>query len=439
MITDFELDFNSNIKGNWDGGELTSDGGVFLIHNFMNQINFSGILEKHFFIESDQAKRTFSNPKMLMQFIYLTVLGYHNQDHHNDLREEPAISSCFNEETLASQPTVSRFIARLDKSSLSQLKKINELLVEKYYEIKPPEYLIFDIDTSYFETYGKQEGGAYNTHYGHRGLSPLMIFDNETGLLIEADLREGSRYCCSGVEDILTEFLERYQSQFPSITRLLRGDSGFAAPDIYKSCETTDSKYVIRLKSNQVLQREAQAIFEEIFDEERFHEDQIVLGEFYYQAKSWDKKRRVVFEAKHHGGQLVPDFTYIVTNLETEKLELVLELYRKRGSMENFIKEAKNGFGVAKVSQKQLIANQNQMMIKMITYNLIQIFKALVLPEGMKSFQVETLRNKIFKIAAKKIRHARQIMFKFCSHFPLKKEFEMILKNIKFLVFDLSN
>jgi len=116
--------------------------------------------------------------------------------------------------------------------------------------------------------------------------------------------------------------------------------------------------------------------------------------------------------------------------LETKKLELVLELYRKRGSMENFIKEAKNGFGVAKVSQKQLITNQNQLMMKMITYNLIQIFKALVLPEGMKSFQVETLRNKIFKIAARKIRYARQTIFKFCSHFPLKHEFEMILKNI---------
>jgi len=438
MIPDFELDFNSKIKGNWDGGELTSDGGVFLIHNFMNKINFLSIIEKHFFIASDHAMRTFTNPKMLMQFIYLTVLGYHNQDHHNDLRKEPAISSCFNEETLASQPTVSRFIARLDESSLSCLKKINDHLVEKYYDITPPEYLIFDIDTSYFETYGKQEGGAYNTHYGHCGLSPLMIFDNETGLLIESDLREGSRYCSSGVDDLLTELLERYQNKFPKITRLLRGDSGFAAPSIYESCEKTGSKYVIRLKANQVLQREAQAIFDEAFDDEKFQEDQVIIGEYSYQAKSWDRKRRVVFEVKHHGGQLVRDFTYIVTNLETDKLELVLELYRKRGSMENFIKEAKNGFGVAKVSQKQLIANQNQLMMKMITYNLIQIFKALVLPESMKSFQVETLRNKIFKIAAKKIRHARQTIFKFCSHFPLKHEFEMILKNIKSLDIDFS-
>jgi len=373
-----------------------------------------------------------------MQFIYLTVLGYHNQDHHNDLREEPAISCCFNEETLASQPTVSRFISRLDESSLSQLKKINEFLVEKYYDVKPPEYLIFDIDTSYFETYGKQEGGAYNTHYGHRGLSPLMIFDNETGLLIEADLREGSRYCSTGAKEILTDLLVRYQNKFPSITRLIRGDSGFAAPGIYEACEKTDSKYIIRLKANQVLQREAQAIFDEAFDHNKFHEDQVILGEFYYQAQSWSIKRRVVFEAQHHRGEMVRDFTYIVTNLETDKLELVLELYRKRGSMENFIKEAKNGFGASKVSQKQLISNQNQLMMKMITYNLIQIFKALVLPEGMKSFQVETLRNKIFKIAAKKVRHARVTIFKFCSHFPLKREFEMILKNIKSLDIDFS-
>ena len=333
MIPNFELDFNSKIKGNWDGGELTSDGGVFLMHNFLNKINFSNILEEYFFIASDTALRTYSNPKMLMQFIYLTALGYHNQDNHDDLRGEPAISSCFNEESLASQPTVSRFITRLDDSSLEQLKKINEFLVDRYYGIRPPEYLIFDIDTSYFETYGNQEGGAYNTHYSHHGLSPLMIFDNETGLLIEADLRAGNTYCSNGATDVLTPLLERYQNKFSNITRLIRADSGFAAPGIYEACEKTDSKYIIRLKSNQVLQREAKAIFDKEYDDNKFHEDQVILGEFYYQAGSWSKKRRVVCELKHHAGQLIPDFTYIVTNLDTDKLELVLSLYRKRGSI----------------------------------------------------------------------------------------------------------
>ena len=38
MITDFELDFNSNTKGNWEGGDLTNDGGAFLIRTFFDQI-----------------------------------------------------------------------------------------------------------------------------------------------------------------------------------------------------------------------------------------------------------------------------------------------------------------------------------------------------------------------------------------------------------------
>jgi len=97
----------------------------------------------------------------------------------------------------------------------------------------------------------------------------------------KSDLREGSRYCSSGVSDLLTELLERYQNKFPKITRLLRGDSGFAAPSIYESCEKTGSKYVIRLKANQVLQREARAIFDEAFDEGKFQEDQVIIGEYY--------------------------------------------------------------------------------------------------------------------------------------------------------------
>ena len=438
MIPNFELDFNSKIQGNWEGGDLTSDAGVFLIRNFMEQIGFPSLLEKHFFIKSDTAKRTYTNPRMMMQFIYLTALGYHNQEDSDDLKTEPAMISCFNEQELASQSTVSRFVNRLDESSLAQLKKINELLVESYYNISPPDYLIFDIDTSYFETFGRQEGGSYNGHYKNTGLSPLMIFDHTTGLLIEADLRAGTTYCSKDVPNIITPILRYYKDKFPDIMRLLRGDSGFAAPLIYEACEETDSKYIIRLKSNQALQREAQALFTEKYDAERFHEDQVITGEFYYQAKSWNKARRVVCEVKHTGGQLIPSFTWIVTNLEDESPEDVLTLYRNRGNMENFIKEAKNGFGVSKVSQQELIVNKNQFMMKMIAYNLMRMFSALVLPKAMKSHQVETLRNKLFKVAARKVKHARQVVFKFCSHFPLKQEFEKILQNIKLVKLNFS-
>ena len=39
---------------------------------------------------------------------------------------------------------------------------------------------------------------------------------------------------------------------------MLRGDSGFASPDIYDLCEEYDINYVIRLKENSVLKQLAE-------------------------------------------------------------------------------------------------------------------------------------------------------------------------------------
>ena len=47
--------------------------------------------------------------------------------------------------------------------------------------------------------------------------------------------------------------LQEYLSKYPSLPLYLRGDSGFAAPELYEACEENDCKYAIRLKQNKTL------------------------------------------------------------------------------------------------------------------------------------------------------------------------------------------
>ena len=91
----------------------------------------------------------------------------------------------------------------------------------------------------------------------------------------------------------------------------------------------------------------------------RFHKDEdlykatkgdrisyaVVYGEFMYQAGSWDYPRRVVFKIEKPYGQLTHMYTFIVTNTHQ-----IIQFYCARGRIENFIKEAKNGFDFAAVS-----------------------------------------------------------------------------------------
>jgi len=292
--------------------------------------------------------------------------------------------------------------------------------------------VLFDLDSTLFETYGKQEGEAFNFHYRARGYHPLLCYDGMTGDLLRARLRNGSDYTSTGVCEFMQPLFDEYLNDYPDIALLLRGDSGFATPDLYKQCESNGTSYVIRLKENKVLRVLAAELDAELADmtKDNYMDYAVVYGEFYYQAGSWDYPRRVVCKIEKPAGQFVRMPTFIVTNMESDS-ELLIKLYCKRGRMENFIKEGKNGFDFASVSSRLEIVNANRFQIHALTYNIFNWFRRLVLPEEMSRHMVDTIRLKLIRIAARIVRSSRYIIFKLCSSCPYKDMFYKTLDNIR--------
>ena len=124
--------------------------------------------------------------------------------------------------------------------------------------------------------------------------------------------------------------------------------------------------------------------------------------------------------------------TFIVTNMELTP-EDIIRFYCNRGRMENFIKESKNGFDMDTMSSHSMTINENRMQLSVLVYNLFNWFRRLVLPENRRRFQIDTIRLKLLKIAAKMVRSARYITFKLCSSCPYKREFYETLKNIQLI------
>ncbi|MDY3767182.1 MAG: transposase, partial [Lachnospiraceae bacterium] len=124
---------------------------------------------------------------------------------------------------------------------------------KKIYSIQLPQAVILDLDSTLLDAYGRQEGRAFNFHYQSNGYHPLVCYDGMTGDLIKIQLRDGTEYSCTGVVDFLQPILDEYLNDYPEIRILLRGDSGFATPGLYKQCEENGTSYVIRLKENGIL------------------------------------------------------------------------------------------------------------------------------------------------------------------------------------------
>ena len=99
--------------------------------------------------------------------------------------------------------------------------------------------------------------------------------------------------------------LTDYRTKYPAMPLYLRGDSGFAAPELYETCEENDCKYAIRLKQNQTLIRYASDADEALYRATRDNQIDYVVeyGEFDYQAGIWSHSRRVVFKVEKPYGR----------------------------------------------------------------------------------------------------------------------------------------
>lgn len=432
IVNTLKLNSNKKIEINFDGGELSSDSGLFLMKEFLSAIGLTKILENTF-RTTDMAKyRIHNDIDNLLQSLYQIFAGYFEDDRADDLRNEPVMTACLEKDALASQPTMSRFFNRMDADTLEQFNAILKQLRKTLYEMEGrPGTVLFDLDTTLLNAYGKQEGAAWNFHYGEEGYHPQLCYNGLTGDLIRAELRDGTDYCSKDVASFMEPVFHEFTVDYPFTNLFVRGDSGYAAPELYMACEKYGAQYAIRLKANQVLYKEAGVLDQQLYEQTR--EDTVsyavVYGDFIYQAGSWDIPRRVTVKIEKPADSMEHRFTFIVTNM-TASPEFVVNFYCGRGQMENFIKECKKDFDFSAVSSSSKVVNANRLQVHVLAYNLINMMRRLVFPDALKRLRMESIRIKLIKIASRVVRHGRKIIFRLCSSNPYKQEFTQIMQNI---------
>lgn len=436
ILTTRTLQSNKQLKINFSGGELSSDAGLLLLKEFAAKTGFLKLV-KSTFKTTDTADRFHTDSDNLLQVIWQIITAYFEDDCADELAADPVFTAVLGKDHLASQPTLSRFFHRMDEKTMDQMAKISRAMRDKIYAIRMPQQVLLDLDSTLLDTYGSQEGSAFNYHYQANGYHPLLCYDSLTGDLVKAELRDGTQYCCNGASEFMQSVFDEYLSR--EIPMFLRGDSGFADNKLYTSCEQNNCLYAIRLKESRKL-RENVSDTEELLAKDTSTDSiryAVRYGEFMYRANTWEEPRRVVFKIEKPYGQLTHLYTFVVTNMESAPEELI-QFYCKRGTMENLIKEGKSGFDFSNVSSHKRIVNANRLQIHILAYNLFNWFRRIVLPASMRKLRIDTVRLKLLKVAARAVRSARYITFKLCSSCPYQKEFLETLDNINGLKIQLE-
>ena len=82
-----------------------------------------------------------------------------------------------------------------------------------------------------------------------------------------------------------------------------------------------------------------------------------------------------------------------------------------RGTAEQWIREGKNAAKWTRLSCRSMKANAVRLQLHALAYNMANFFRTLVLPDEVERWSLTTLREKVVKIGAKVIAHARYTVF----------------------------
>ncbi len=298
------------------------------------------------------------------------------------------------------------------------------LWIDRVHQVKPIDKIVLDMDSSVSETHGRQEGTAYNGHLECTCYHPLFCFNQ---FVERALLRKGNVHSAEDWRAVLVPVVARYRDQ--DLARYFRGDAAFAKPDLYELLEAEGYKYAIRLPANEVLEENIRDLLTRLVG--RPPKRPIVLyGSVLYRAGSWNKWRRVVAKVEWHEGELFPRVGFIVTNLWIAA-DRVVRFYNGRGTAERWIKEGKQATKWTRLSCQRFDANQVRLQLFVLAYNLANIIRRIGVPQSIRRWSLTTLREKLVKIAAKVIGHARYVTFQLAEVAVPRRLFGQILDRIE--------
>jgi hypothetical protein len=285
--------------------------------------------------------------------------------------------------------------------------------------------LILDMDSSESPTHGRQESSAWNGHFACICYHPLFCF-NQHRDLERAMLRKGNVHGADDWRTLLEPVVTRYRNAM--MNRYFRGDAAFALPEIYEYIKAEHFHYAIRLPSNDVLQREIWHLTTRPVGRS-YHRPKVFYHSFMYQAKTWNRPRRVVAKVEWHYEELFPRVGFIVTDLN-RRAKNVVRFYNKRGTAEQWIKEGKLAITWTRLSCHGVGYNEVRMQLFALAYNVGNFLRTLALPRKVSQWTLTTIREKLIKIGAKVVRHAKYVTFQLAEVAIPRSLFAMILDKI---------
>jgi hypothetical protein len=412
------------VTADFDGGRLTSDGGVMLLAMAERRLGIAQRLARCFPDARNPARITHTLADMIRARVFAIACGYEDANDLEYLRKDPAFKLACGRlpdsgVDLCSQPTLSRLE---NAPSLKDAIRLTYALVDQWiasYE-REPASVILDIDDTCDVAHGHQQLSLFNAHYDERCFLPIHIYDTERSRPVAFVLRPGKTPSGIEVRAHLRRLVRHIRKRWTKTRITFRGDGHYARPEAMQWCEDNGVDYVFGLPGSKPLLKKVDEAADAVRTERATLGKDVVRDytQTRHKAKSWNRERRAV--ARIEATALGLDIRFIVTNLEHGSSEWMYDsLYCARGQMENLIKLHKTQLASDRTSCRSAIANQVRLVLHTAAYWLmLDVRDAIPKPRDLAKAEFSTLRLRLIKIAARVIETASRVRLAFAACCP---------------------
>lgn len=431
-----------------DAPNLSSDAGALLLRRVDDKLGLTARLAGLLGDDRDPRKVLHDRLEQMRQRAYQIALGYPDCNDGDWLRIDPVLGLACDAEgrELSSQPTLSRFENATSGRELNRLWRDYEQQYVESLEVDT-ELVVLDIDATDDPTHGEQQLSFFHGFYDQHMLHPLLVYDGLSGQLVTALLRPGRAHAAKGARVLLTPLIRAIRARCPNAQIVVRGDSAFAMPKLMTRLEDLhrqlgDVDYIFGLARNARLVQLPNALRK--LCAEQYEQRKQFMRCFTwvsYAAGSWPSPRAVVAKIEHGSRGENPRF--VVTTLSQFPPRLIYDAgYCPRGQAENFIKDFKNALAADRLSCHRFVANAFRLFLHAVAYRLMHALRQEVAQVAAPTMyvgtdkvrlgvaQMDTLRNRLLKVAAEVTHSVRRVLIRLPRSFPLADIFVRLLDRL---------
>ena len=430
------------LVGAFDGGAITSNGGVALLAGADGKLRLAERLAACFTDHRMAEAIKHTLPDLLRQRIFGLALGYEDLIDHDALRFDPALAAVIDKPggALAGKSTLNRLehASKIGRDRHHKLDHdgaaIERLFVDLFLEAhrEPPMRIVIDLDATDDPLYGDQEGRHFHGYYDCYCYLPLYIFCGRH--LLAAKLRSSANDAADGAAQEVARIVGHIRQHWPRTTIVIRADSGFCRDDLMSWCEENGVQFVLGMASNErLVMKTAPEMKAAMRKAKRTGKPARVFADFRYRTrKSWSAERRVIGKAEFTNGGANPRF--IVTNVHAafgSPRFLYETVYCQRGEMENRLKECQGDLFADRTPTPTIRANQLRLWLSSLAYVLMCAVRRI----GLAGTELEratcgTIRLVLLKLGARVTISVRRVKLAFASSFPKADVFERAARRL---------